>query len=130
MILHDTTAIIIRKGGRFLLVRRANKPEKGFWAVPGGHVDEGESVWQAAQREAGEEVGDVEVDKKPFFVFVHDAGITHRHRAHVFFGKVTGEVKAGSDAEDVGWFSLKEMENLELTHYTKKIINHILEAGR
>lgn len=72
MILHDTASIVIEKGDRFLLVRRGNKPEKGFWAVPGGHVEKGETPRECAQREATEEVGGVSVvSGKPVFVFIH-----------------------------------------------------------
>jgi ADP-ribose pyrophosphatase YjhB (NUDIX family) len=123
---HDTTAIIIEKDGKFLLIKRANPPEKGFWAVPGGHVDSGESIFQAAKREAKEEVGDVEVEEKPFHVFVHDIGIGHRHKAHFFKGKLIREPRAGTDAEEVRWFSIEEMKGVELTHYTKKILNIML----
>ena len=123
---HDTTAIVIEKEEKFLLIQRGKAPEKGFWAVPGGHVDEGETALECAKRECKEEVGDVEVEKKHFFVFVHDVRIGHRHRCHTFRGKMKGPVKAGSDAEDAKWFSLEEMENLELTHYTKRIFNYLL----
>jgi len=44
MILHDTVSIVIEKDGKFLLIKRRNKPEKNYWAVPGGHVDEGETT--------------------------------------------------------------------------------------
>lgn len=120
---HDTTAIVIEKEGKFLLIKRGKPPEKGFWAVPGGHVDEGETPLECAKRECKEEVGEADIEEKPFFIFVHDVGIGHRHRAHVFKGEMKGEVTPGTDAEEAKWFSLEEMEREELTHYTKKILN-------
>ena len=126
LIQHDTTAIVIENQGKFLLVKRGKVPEKGFWAVPGGHLEEGEGVFECAKRECREEVGLVGVEKKPFLVFVHDVGIGHRHKAHIFKGALQGEARAGSDAEEARWFSLKEMASLELTHYTKKIFNFLL----
>jgi len=126
MILHNTTAIIIvKKGYSFLLIKRADKLEKGYWAVPGGHVDKGETPYQCAQREAREEVGSVEINKKPVYVFVHDADIGHRHKAHVFMGKVSGRIRAGSDAKAIGWFTLKQMRNMNIANYTKQIINKL-----
>ena len=84
MILHDTASIVVESGDKILLVKRGVKPEKGYWAVPGGHVDEGETVYQAAQREAEEEAGKIKVTtKKPVYIFIHDAELGHRHRAHV-----------------------------------------------
>ena len=92
MIIHDTTAIVIKKKNKFLLIKRGHKPDKGYWAVPGGHVDKGETPYECAQREVKEEAGGVEVTrKKPVLVFVHDADLGHRHRAHVFLGKATGK---------------------------------------
>jgi ADP-ribose pyrophosphatase YjhB (NUDIX family) len=125
LIQHDTASVLIEKDGKFLLIKRGNIPEKGFWAVPGGHVDEGESVREAAVREAEEEVGKAEVEEKPFFVFLHDVKIGHRHKAYIFKAKMVGEVKPGTDAEEAKWFTLEEMEEVELTHYTKKILNLI-----
>ncbi len=129
IIRHGTTALVAMENGKFLLIKRGHSPEKGFWAFPGGHVDKGETPYICMLRESREEAGGFEIEKKPFFVFVHDAGICHRHRCHVFLGKPKGKTKAGSDAADLGWFSLKEMEKIELTHYTKKIINKMLERG-
>ncbi|MBI2675269.1 MAG: NUDIX domain-containing protein [Candidatus Aenigmarchaeota archaeon] len=126
---HDTTALVAMKGGKFLLIKRGHSPEKGFWAFPGGHVDKGETPYRCMRREAKEEVGDFKIEKRPFFVFVHDAGILHRHRCHAFHGKPEGNVRAGSDAAELGWFSLKGMEKLDVTHYTKKILNHMIEKG-
>lgn len=126
MILHNTTAVVVENKNKILLIKRRYKPEKGYWAVPGGHVDKGETAYQCAQREANEEVGDVKIiTKKPFFVFVHDAELGHRHKAHVFFGKVTGKIAAKSDAAAVKWFTLSQMNKMDITHYTKIIINKL-----
>ncbi len=126
MIQHDTVSMVIEKDGKFLLVKRADAPECGYWAVPGGHVEKGESHLRAAKRESREEVGGIEITtKKPVFVFVHDIKIGHRHKAHVFLGRVKGRVRAASDAKKLGWFTLNRMKRMNITHYTKKIINKL-----
>lgn len=127
MILHDTASIVVEKENKVLLVKRATRPEKGYWTVPGGHVDAGETFRQAAQREAIEEVGGVTIEGSQMMSFIHDADICHRHKAHVFRGNVTGKIIAGSDAADFGWFSLNEMKKMDITHYTKKILNKLCE---
>lgn len=55
----DLTIFTIRDGGlAVLLIRRGNHPYRGFWALPGGHVNHGqENAEQAARRELGDETG-------------------------------------------------------------------------
>ena len=54
-------AVVVRDG-RALLVRRAHEPRKGEWSLPGGLLDLGEALVDAARREVKEETGlDVEV---------------------------------------------------------------------
>jgi 8-oxo-dGTP diphosphatase len=51
-------AVLLDPAGRVLLARRANVSYgAGLWGVPGGHVERGEGLAEAAAREAGEEVG-------------------------------------------------------------------------
>lgn len=51
------SAVVVDADGRVLLVKRGEEPEKGRWSVPGGRVDPGETLAQAAVREAFEETG-------------------------------------------------------------------------
>ncbi len=51
------TAMILERGGAVLLVRRATEPGLGLWSLPGGYVDRGEVVEEAAVREVWEETG-------------------------------------------------------------------------
>ena len=56
--------IIATDDGRLVLVRRAIDPGYGLWVFPGGYVDRGERVLEAAVREAREESGlDVRIDR-------------------------------------------------------------------
>ncbi len=48
---------IVEREGKALMVRRASAPGYGLWSVPGGYVDRGEVVEQAAAREVQEETG-------------------------------------------------------------------------
>ena len=132
MVIHDTVSGLIEREGKFLLIRRGTEPQKGWWAVPGGHVDAGETIIGAAMRELREEVGGVRIDKEPFHVFVHDVefdryfGKRHEHRCHVFKGIVAGEIKPGSDASEVGWYAPEDIKNMkDLTGYTVVIFRKL-----
>lgn len=48
---------VIFRDGKVLLVRRARSPGKGFYSLPGGRVEHGESLHQALAREVDEETG-------------------------------------------------------------------------
>ena len=48
---------VVERDGNILMVRRANQPGYGLWSMPGGYVDRGEVVEQAASREGLEETG-------------------------------------------------------------------------
>ena len=98
--------------GRLLLVRRAVRPEKGRWALPAGYVDRDEDPRAAAAREAEEEtglrvrVGDV-VDVWPG---TGDGGASF---FLAFEAEVTGgDLHAGDDASDVGWFAPDALPDL------------------
>lgn len=52
-----TVDTVIKTGGGVVLVKRKNEPFRGKWAIPGGFVDYGEMVEEAAVREALEETG-------------------------------------------------------------------------
>lgn len=53
--------VVAADTGRLLLIQRSNEdkrdPARGQWEMPGGHLDEGEHAWEAAQREWSEETG-------------------------------------------------------------------------
>lgn len=108
-------AVMQDERGRVLLVLRAYEPEAGHWTIPGGHVEPGESLQDAARREVLEETGlDVTIGAELGVVDIPNGDETIE--AHDFAATVAGgELVAGDDAADVGWFSLDELRAMRLT---------------
>jgi len=93
----DVLIEIDGRPGELVFIERAHEP-RGF-ALPGGFVDEGEWVADAAVREVKEETGlDVEL-LELFHVYSDPARDRRRHTmSTVFIGRATGEPGGGDDA--------------------------------
>jgi 8-oxo-dGTP diphosphatase len=50
-------AVVLDGDGRLLLIRRGHDPHAGLWSLPGGRVEDGETLEQAVRREVREETG-------------------------------------------------------------------------
>lgn len=54
---HIGVGVMMVRNNKLLLVKRKYDPDAGYWSIPGGHLDLGERVKDAAEREAEEETG-------------------------------------------------------------------------
>jgi len=92
-----TVDIIIEMNNGIVFIERANPPYG--WALPGGYVDYGESLEEAACREALEETG-LKVDLLGQFHTYSDPSRDARQHniSTVFIAKAEGELQVGSDA--------------------------------
>jgi len=109
------SAVLLREN-KLLLVKRGGQPGEGFWALPGGAVEAGEGIIEAASRELYEETG---LKGRPVGVsFV--ANIVVKKEARVWFHyvllgvlfdpeSISGELKPGGDALDAKWLELEEI---------------------
>ena len=105
---------------RVLLIRRKHDPFEGKWAIPGGFVDEGETLLEAAQRELREETSVKVTDLEQLYA-AGDPGRDPRGWtvSVVFLGRVdakTVKAKAGDDAAEVGWFLLDKLPEMAFDH--------------
>jgi 8-oxo-dGTP diphosphatase len=116
------TAIIPYPQNKILLIKRSTPPFVGYWALPGGRVDSGETVEQTIVREVKEETGlDVEVVSK--IGEYHEQGVQgsmeYDYYPACFLVKtVGGEIKRQkSEIQDIKLFSLSEIpEPLAFEH--------------
>src|SRR5271170_3803245 len=88
--------------GSILLCRRAIEPRRGFWTVPAGFMENGETLQQAAARESHEEAL-AEVEIGSLLAVVH---VLHAEQVHVFFRAALPEARfaAGIESLEVALF--------------------------
>lgn len=124
------------RGQTVLLAKRRNPPDAGLWGYPGGHVEFGETLAQAALRELHEETG-VTATPGPtigHMEFIHrdgEGGVTH----HFLLGAVlcayeTGAATAADDAEAVAWIPFEEVlaETLPMSDKVAETLRQVLSA--
>jgi len=114
-----TVDIIIEYQGGIVLIERKHEPFG--WAIPGGHVDYGESLEQSAIREAKEETSlDVKLIKQ-FHTYSEPNRDPRAHKiSTVYVAKAKGKMKARSDAKNVKVFKKDNLPELAFDH--KKIL--------
>ncbi len=113
---------IIVDAGRIALVERGHPPLLGEWSIPGGLVELGETLRQAAERETLEETGLVVRATELLGVFdriVADSKDENRTLYHYVLidflcERISGELRAAADAADARWFAPEEADKLPL----------------
>lgn len=126
---------VIVKDNLVLLVRRGQAPLLGEWSLPGGVLECGETLRDAAIREALEETG-LEVETGMLLgvyerVIRSENGRVRYHYVLIDFlcRVVAGDLKAGSDAADVRWFESAELDGLNLPRDTRDVIEKGLKGA-
>ena len=93
--------------GRIVLIRRGIEPSRGLWTFPGGYLDRGETVEEAAVRETREEVGlDIALDGLVGVYSFHDSIVV----VVVYSAQVTGgELAALTEVQEARLFDPREL---------------------
>lgn len=109
-------AVVTNDEGAILLVKRGKDPERGRWSVPGGSVESGETLQQAAAREVLEETGvRIEVGGE-LWTLMRPAGRGSCYEIHDFAATyLDGDLTAGDDAADARWVRPEDLSGLPLT---------------
>ena len=119
---------IIIEGTRVLLVKRAHPPLQAQWSIPGGVLEVGELIREAAVREAREETGLIVEPADLLGVYdrvLRDAEKrVQYHYVLIDFlcRRIGGELTAADDAAEVGWFTREELPALKLAEDTQDVI--------
>ncbi|MGA2965324.1 MAG: NUDIX hydrolase [Terriglobales bacterium] len=124
-------AVIVDAHGndpRVLLIRRGTAPLLGEWSLPGGLLECGETLREAVAREAREETGLAVETGEMLGVYERvirdDEKRVRYHYVLIDFlcRAVGGDLKAGSDAADVRWFTRNELPALNLAYDASDVV--------
>jgi 8-oxo-dGTP diphosphatase len=125
-------AVIVDQN-RVLLIRRGTPPLLGEWSLPGGVLECGETLRDAVVREAHEETGLTVETGEMLGVYERvirdDARRVRYHYVLIDFlcRAVGGDLKAGSDAADVRWFTREELPALNLAFDADDVVRKGLD---
>jgi 8-oxo-dGTP diphosphatase len=124
--------VILQDGDRILLVQRGREPSRGLWTFPGGVVELGETIRQAARREMLEETG-LEIQVGPVVevldrILQDEAGRIRYHYVLVdlLAHPLGGTLRVGDDAQDARWLRLDEMPSLDVPDRVVEIARRVL----
>src|SRR6516164_5381705 len=127
-------AIVVDKG-RVLMVKRGHAPHRGQWSIPGGMLELGERLGQAAEREAREETG-VEVEATDLLGVFERILLDRKERTRYHYVLVDflcrrtgGVLRAAADADEARWFRPQQLEKLELAADTRDVIRLAIEKA-
>ena len=119
---------IVFRDNRVLLVRRGQPPSQDLWAIPGGRVEIGETLQEAAEREILEETGVTIAARDPVYTFDYiERDGSELPRFHyviidLIADYVRGETRAGDDAADVRWVAAEELDDLKVSSKTVHLL--------
>lgn len=127
---------LIFKGKRILLVQRGKQPLLGWWSLPGGALETGESLADGIRREVREETG---LEVKPLEIatvferIIPDkAGRAEYHYVLIdYVCRVTGGTAApATDVSALAWVMEDELERYQLTEGTLPVIREAFRKRR
>ncbi len=129
--------VVINENDEILLIKRGKPPAKDTWSVPGGSIELGETIFEAAFRETLEETGlkcePLKVTDAIDAIYKDEAGKIRFHYVIVYvLAKAVSERRAIAmdDAVDAKWFKIHEIKGLNTPGRTYEIIKRIINEAR
>lgn len=106
---------VVLSGEQILICKRAIEPRKGYWTLPAGFMELGESVEEAAKREAQEEaLADIEIDRTLAIYSVPRIGQVQI----MFRARLLGDFGVGPESDEVKLVDWKDIPWSELAFPT------------
>jgi 8-oxo-dGTP diphosphatase len=124
--------------GKILLIKRRFEPNKGRWALPGGLLETGESLAEAARREVREELG-VEVEIEELFQVSEEMIKDGEGRVRFHFILVDylaslrprdAKITLNEESESFQWVAPDEVRDLDVNDNTRLIAERYLQSRR
>jgi ADP-ribose pyrophosphatase len=131
----SAVGVIVVRDEKILLVKRGRAPGQGLWAIPGGSVNLGETLQEAAEREVKEETGVTIRAGEPVYSFDlierDDAGRVRFHYVIVDLvaDYVKGEPRPSDDACEARWVTAEELDGLPAGELTREILRKMAQRG-
>jgi len=114
--------VVVDNRNRVLLVKRSVAPKKGFWCLPGGFMELGESPEKAALRELKEETGLSGRIEMLLGVSSNPSALYHTVlMVGYLIRQYTGTLIAGDDAEDAGYYHYDELPEIAFESHERFI---------
>jgi len=120
--------------GRVVLIRRGKEPLRGRWVIPGGTVELGETLQEAVVREMQEETGLLVRPREVVLVFdriQRDGPSVEYHYVIIDYAceYVSGELKAGSDADEVALVAPEDLDRYDLPAQALDLVVDVFRRG-
>jgi 8-oxo-dGTP diphosphatase len=125
------TVAFVRCGDALLLLRHPAGGDRfpGLWNGVGGHVEAGEGIREAAQRELREEAG-IEASALRLRGVIHEAGLAgHPYVVFVFAAESAGRALVARPGLELAWHPVSRLGELPLVPDVPLLLEHLFEDG-
>ena len=127
---------LIFDGDSILLAERGHEPLKGWWSLPGGILETGETLLNGIRREVREETG-LEVEPEAIFeiferIMPDAEGRTEYHYVLIDYTcrVVSGALEAGSDVSHAVWVREEDLVAYQITEGTLAVVQRAFKARK
>ena len=123
--------VLVINKNKALIIKRGEEPNKFLWSIPGGLVEIGEELEEAAIREVKEEIGiDVKIEQ-----MIGVFNCINRNKNEIEYHYViidyvakefTGSIKTNKEILDFKWVKFNELNKYELTNTTRDLFREFI----